>query len=56
MLSTLLLLGLVVSCESDFAPAVVNVSLDDPPEVRWAPLFKVFDVDYLVKAGAEVIE
>ncbi|XP_038859439.1 N-acylethanolamine-hydrolyzing acid amidase-like [Salvelinus namaycush] len=56
MLSTLLLLGLVVSCESDFAPAVVNVSLDDPPEVRWASLSKVFDVDYLVKAAAEVID
>ncbi|CAB1319528.1 unnamed protein product [Coregonus sp. 'balchen'] len=56
MFSTLLLLSLVVSCEADFFPPVVNVSLDDPPEVRWASLFKVFDVDYLQKAGAEVID
>lgn len=52
----LLLLGLVVSCRADFAPPTLNISLDEDPEVRWMPLIKVFDVDYLKKAAAEVIE
>lgn len=52
----LLLLGLVASCRAEFAPPTVNISLDEDPEVRWAPLLKVFDVEYLKKAAAEVIE
>lgn len=52
----LLLLGLVVSCRADFAPPTLNISLDEDPEVRWMPLIKVFDADYLKKAAAEVIE
>ncbi|XP_056219996.1 N-acylethanolamine-hydrolyzing acid amidase-like [Seriola aureovittata] len=52
----LLGLVLVVLCQAEFAPPTVNISLDEDPEVRWAPLLKVFDVDYLKKAGAEVID
>ncbi|XP_010732972.1 N-acylethanolamine-hydrolyzing acid amidase isoform X2 [Larimichthys crocea] len=52
----LLLLGLVASCRAEFAPPTVNISLDEDPEVRWAPLLKVFDVEYLKKAAAEVID
>lgn len=54
--SAVLLLVLVVSCRADFPPPTVNISLDEDPEVRWAPLTKVFDVDYLNKAAAEVID
>ncbi|TKS71219.1 N-acylethanolamine-hydrolyzing acid amidase [Collichthys lucidus] len=52
----LLLLGLVASCRAEFAPPTVNISLDEDPELRWAPLLKVFDVEYLKKAAAEVID
>lgn len=55
MLSSLLVFSLV-SCTASLSPPVVNVSLDDAPEVRWAPLLKVFDVKYLKKAAAEVID
>ncbi|XP_034554313.1 N-acylethanolamine-hydrolyzing acid amidase-like [Notolabrus celidotus] len=55
--TALLLLGLGVgSCQAEFAPPTVNVSLDDDPEVRWNPLIKVFDIDFLKKAAAEVID
>lgn len=56
--SAVLLLGLVpvVLCQAEFAPPTVNISLDVDPEVRWMPLLEVFDVDYLKKAAAEVIE
>nr|CBN80989.1 N-acylethanolamine-hydrolyzing acid amidase [Dicentrarchus labrax] len=53
--AAVLLLGLAV-CRAEFAPPTVNISLDEDPEVRWAPLLKVFDVDFLNKAGAEVID
>lgn len=50
-------LGLVVSCRAQVvAPPTLNISLDEDPEVRWLPLTKAFDVDYLKKAAAEVIE
>ncbi|XP_063329266.1 N-acylethanolamine-hydrolyzing acid amidase-like [Pelmatolapia mariae] len=52
----LLLLGLAVSCRAQFAPPTVNISLDEDPAVRWMPLAKVFDVDYVNKAAAEVID
>lgn len=52
----LLCLVLVALCRAEFPPPTVNISLDEHPEVRWAPLLKVFDADYLRKAGAEVIE
>lgn len=48
-----LLLG---AAAADFAPPTVNISLDEDPEVRWAPLLKVFDVEFLQKAAANVIE
>uniref|UniRef100_A0A4W6EL77 N-acylethanolamine-hydrolyzing acid amidase n=1 Tax=Lates calcarifer TaxID=8187 RepID=A0A4W6EL77_LATCA len=56
--SAVLLLGLVpvVLCQAEFAPPTVNISLDVDPEVRWMPLLEVFDVDYLKKAAAEVID
>ncbi|XP_075996944.1 N-acylethanolamine-hydrolyzing acid amidase-like [Genypterus blacodes] len=41
---------------SDFSPPVVNVSLDEAPEVRWNDLLKVFDINFLKKAAAEVID
>ncbi|XP_037640382.1 N-acylethanolamine-hydrolyzing acid amidase-like [Sebastes umbrosus] len=56
MVLLLLLGGLVVCSRSEVAPPTVNISLDEHPEVRWAPLTKVFDVDYLQKAAAEVID
>lgn len=51
-----LLLGLLAPCRAEFAPPTLNINLDEDPEVRWAPLTKVFDVDFLKKAAAEVIE
>uniref|UniRef100_A0A667Y9I9 N-acylethanolamine-hydrolyzing acid amidase n=1 Tax=Myripristis murdjan TaxID=586833 RepID=A0A667Y9I9_9TELE len=54
--AVLLLLGLTGSCRANFAPPVVNISLDEAPDVRWAPLLKVFDIDYLKKAAADVID
>uniref|UniRef100_A0A3B4GFM9 N-acylethanolamine-hydrolyzing acid amidase n=1 Tax=Pundamilia nyererei TaxID=303518 RepID=A0A3B4GFM9_9CICH len=52
----LLLLGLAGSCRAQFAPPTVNISLDDDPAVRWMPLAKVFDIDYVNKAAVEVID
>lgn len=51
-----LLLGLVLSLRAEFAPPTLNISLDDDPKVRWAPLSKAFDVEYLRNAAAEIIE
>lgn len=51
-----LLLGLVLSLRAEFAPPTLNISLDEDPEVRWDPLIKAFDVEYLKKAAAEIIE
>ncbi|KAM8868190.1 N-acylethanolamine-hydrolyzing acid amidase-like [Synchiropus picturatus] len=48
--------ALVVVCGGDHPPPTVNISLNDPPEVRWLSLLKVFDVDFLEKAAAEVID
>ncbi|XP_056130559.1 N-acylethanolamine-hydrolyzing acid amidase-like [Lampris incognitus] len=58
MLSPLILLSLTLSCccGRNLPPPVVNISLDDNPEMRWAPLLKVYDIDYLKKAAAEVID
>ncbi|XP_071350826.1 N-acylethanolamine-hydrolyzing acid amidase-like [Trachinotus anak] len=55
---SVLLLGFVLAvlCRAEFAPPTVNISLDEEPEVRWAPLLTVFDKDYLRKAGAEIID
>ncbi|KAM4588879.1 N-acylethanolamine-hydrolyzing acid amidase-like [Odontesthes bonariensis] len=52
----LLLLGLAASCRAQQAPPTVNINLDEDPAVRWKPLVKVFDVDYLRKAAAEIID
>ncbi|XP_029006681.1 N-acylethanolamine-hydrolyzing acid amidase-like isoform X2 [Betta splendens] len=54
--AAVLLLGLAALCRAQVAPPTLNISLDDEPEVRWEPLLKVFDVEYLKKAGAEVID
>ncbi|XP_054640530.1 N-acylethanolamine-hydrolyzing acid amidase-like isoform X1 [Dunckerocampus dactyliophorus] len=51
-----LLLGLVVSCSSDFAPPTISINLDDPATARWEPILTVFDADYLKRAAAEVID
>lgn len=51
-----LLLGLVLSLRAEFAPPTLNISLDDDPEVRWEALSKVFNVEYIKKAAAEIIE
>lgn len=51
-----LLLGLVLSLRAEFAPPTLNISLDEDPEVRWDPLIKAFDVEFLKKAAAEIIE
>lgn len=49
-------LGLVLCLRAEFAPPTLNISLDEDPAVRWAPLAKAFDVEYLKKAAAQVIE
>lgn len=43
-------------CGGSFSPPLVNISLDEPAEQRWAPLMKIFDKDFLKKAAAEVID
>ncbi|MEQ2300303.1 hypothetical protein AMECASPLE_024051, partial [Ameca splendens] len=53
----LLLLGLSGSLRAQLPPPpTVVINLDEDPELRWLPLKKVFDVDYLSKAAAEIIE
>ncbi|XP_061916313.1 N-acylethanolamine-hydrolyzing acid amidase-like [Entelurus aequoreus] len=54
--AAVLFLGLVASCTPDFAPPTININLDDDPKVRWEPILKVFDPDYLRRAAAEVID
>ncbi|XP_049588665.1 N-acylethanolamine-hydrolyzing acid amidase [Syngnathus scovelli] len=54
--TAVLLVGLAVSCSSDFAPPTIDINLDDDPQVRWLPLFKAFDSDFLKKAAQEVID
>ncbi|KAM4740757.1 LOW QUALITY PROTEIN: N-acylethanolamine-hydrolyzing acid amidase-like [Anableps anableps] len=53
----LLLLGLSGSLRAQLPPPpTVVINLDQEPELRWLALKKVFDVDYLSKAAAEIIE
>uniref|UniRef100_A0A3Q2DD85 Acid ceramidase N-terminal domain-containing protein n=1 Tax=Cyprinodon variegatus TaxID=28743 RepID=A0A3Q2DD85_CYPVA len=52
----LLLLGLSGSLRAQISPPTILINLDDDPELRWLPLKKVFDPDYLSKAAAEIIE
>ncbi|XP_029115380.1 N-acylethanolamine-hydrolyzing acid amidase-like [Scleropages formosus] len=49
-------LALAARCSADFTPPLVNVSLDDPPGQRWAPLVKVFDVEMLMRTATRVID
>lgn len=56
LLPLLLALVLVPSGRAQFAPPTVNISLDEDPAVRWDPLLAVFDMDFLRRAAAEVIE
>ncbi|XP_073717268.1 N-acylethanolamine-hydrolyzing acid amidase-like [Misgurnus anguillicaudatus] len=41
---------------ASFPPPVVNISLDVPADQRWAPLKNLYDVDFLKKAAAQVID
>ncbi|KAM4582797.1 N-acylethanolamine-hydrolyzing acid amidase-like [Fundulus diaphanus] len=53
----LLLLGLSGVLRAQLPPpptVVINLDLD--PELRWLPLKTVFDVDYLSRAAAQIIE
>lgn len=50
-----LLFSLTV-CGANFSPPVVNISLDQTPELRWSPLKDLFSKDFLQKAAAQVIE
>ncbi|XP_030647310.1 N-acylethanolamine-hydrolyzing acid amidase isoform X2 [Chanos chanos] len=52
----LLLFGAATLGSANFSPPLVNISLDVPAEQRWAPLVKLYDVDFLKKAAAQVIE
>lgn len=52
----LLLLALAASCQALFAPPTLEINLDDKPEVRWMPLKTAYDVDYLNKVAAEIVE
>ncbi|XP_061640303.1 N-acylethanolamine-hydrolyzing acid amidase-like isoform X3 [Phyllopteryx taeniolatus] len=54
--AAVLLVGLAVSCSSDFAPPTIDVNLGDEPQVRWMPILKVFESDFLKKAAQEVID
>ncbi|KAK0143166.1 N-acylethanolamine-hydrolyzing acid amidase [Merluccius polli] len=56
MWSAVVLFSLIVSCTADFAPPSLNISLEDPPETRWAPIVEVFDVNFLKAAIAEMID
>ncbi|XP_068598861.1 N-acylethanolamine-hydrolyzing acid amidase-like [Brachionichthys hirsutus] len=51
-----LLIGLAVLCRAEFGPPTVTVSLDEAPELRWKPLAQVFDVEFLRKAAADIID
>ncbi|KAG7493811.1 N-acylethanolamine-hydrolyzing acid amidase [Solea senegalensis] len=51
-----LLLAVLSLCQAEFAAPTLNISLDDDPEIRWKSLLTIFDVDFLKKAGAEVID
>ncbi|MFT7796924.1 N-acylethanolamine-hydrolyzing acid amidase [Arapaima gigas] len=53
---SLLSLALVARCSADFTPPLVNISLDDPAGERWAPLFKIFDVEMLRRTATRVID
>ncbi|XP_026994212.1 N-acylethanolamine-hydrolyzing acid amidase isoform X2 [Tachysurus fulvidraco] len=43
-------------CDANFPPPVVNISLDEAPEVRWWPLKNLYSKDFLQKAAAQVID
>ncbi|KAM6927895.1 N-acylethanolamine-hydrolyzing acid amidase-like [Xenentodon cancila] len=49
-------IGLAASCRAQFAAPTVHISLDQDPEVRWTPLLKVFNVDYVKQAAAKIID
>ncbi|XP_019735061.1 N-acylethanolamine-hydrolyzing acid amidase [Hippocampus comes] len=51
-----LLVGLAAWCGSDVSPPTIDVNLDDDPQVRWAPLFQVFDTDFLKRTAQEMID
>ncbi|XP_023658950.1 N-acylethanolamine-hydrolyzing acid amidase-like [Paramormyrops kingsleyae] len=48
-------LTLAAWCYADFAPPIVNISLDEPPKERWAPLMKVIDVSYFRNILPQII-
>ncbi|XP_008277445.1 N-acylethanolamine-hydrolyzing acid amidase [Stegastes partitus] len=52
----LLLAGQAARCPAEVSPPTININLDEDAEVRWKPLLDVFDLDYLRKAAAEVID
>lgn len=52
----LLLLALAASSLALLAPPTLEINLDDKPEARWKPLKTAFDVDYVNKVAAEIIE
>ncbi|XP_072238919.1 N-acylethanolamine-hydrolyzing acid amidase-like [Leuresthes tenuis] len=54
--TAVLLLGLAASCRAQLAPPTLNINLDDDPAVRWKPIVEVFDVDYIRKAAAAIID
>uniref|UniRef100_A0A1A8DCR0 N-acylethanolamine-hydrolyzing acid amidase n=1 Tax=Nothobranchius kadleci TaxID=1051664 RepID=A0A1A8DCR0_NOTKA len=54
--TVVLLLGLAACCRALLAVPTLEVNLDDEPEVRWLPLKKVFNVDYLNKVAAQIID
>ncbi|XP_047438546.1 N-acylethanolamine-hydrolyzing acid amidase-like [Mugil cephalus] len=48
--------GAAALSRAELPPPSVNISLDAAPEERWRPLLEVFDIDYLNKAAAEIID
>ncbi|XP_028852801.1 N-acylethanolamine-hydrolyzing acid amidase-like [Denticeps clupeoides] len=46
----------VPPCRTDPRAPELTVSLDVPAEKRWAPLFQLYDADFLRRAAADVID
>ncbi|XP_017286018.1 N-acylethanolamine-hydrolyzing acid amidase [Kryptolebias marmoratus] len=57
LLLLLLELSVSVSCRAlTLAPPTLEINLDDKPEVRWTPLKEAYDIEYLKKAAADIVD
>ncbi|XP_023658989.1 N-acylethanolamine-hydrolyzing acid amidase-like [Paramormyrops kingsleyae] len=53
---TLIPLTLAAWCYAEFPPRIVEVSLDEPPKERWAPLMKMINVSYFREIVPQIID